>query len=86
MFRHTEKQIALDYPILGSSVDSTKVSATWKGTAILFIPLIMWGVALLGLDITEIEVMQTLEHISILVGSFTFLFGILRKIWVRVTT
>ncbi len=64
---------------LGSSQDPRKISLTIKALAVALIPLIVAGGRSAGYEITESDLVQLIEQVTVIVSAFGFVVGIIRK-------
>jgi hypothetical protein len=75
-----EEQIVKKYPLLGSSVDPTKVSLTFKGIAVGLIPVIIIVARGFGFDILESDLVELVENLTTLIAVIMMVWGGIRKL------
>lgn len=69
---------------LASSVDSSKLSTTISGTIIMFSSLIVMLASYYGFNISSEQVSELATQAGLAVGTITTLYGLIRKILVKV--
>ena len=67
------------YKLVGSSVDSTKVSLTIKGVGVALIPTIVYLGGVFGLNVAEADLTQFVSAIATLISAGMIIVGLLRK-------
>ena len=59
------------------------VSLTLKGAVLALVPVLIMGLNAFGVDLTEVEVVELVEQVSIAVSAAMVVVGLARKVWVK---
>ena len=65
--------------ILKSSVGNGKYSATLKGAIVLAIPFLIQIGQNYGIPLTEANIMDVFQDVTLVIGAITFIYGFARK-------
>lgn len=74
-------KLAKKYPALGSSADPNKLSLTIKGALVALVPIIVLVLKGVGLDVTEVEILDIINQGFVVVSSVMVFAGLARKLY-----
>lgn len=76
---YNKEKLVHKYPILGSSADPDKVSATVKGLLIALVPIIISVAQYYEVELAESMVMEIINAVGAIVAAGVTIFGAVRK-------
>ena len=76
-------KIAVNYPILGSSKDSTKLSLTVQSILLALVPLIIGIGSINGLEIAKADLTGLIQALTGVISAVMFLYGAGRKVYYK---
>lgn len=71
------------YPQLGSSANPEKVAMTFRGVALALLPLIIMVAKGFSLDLSESEIVEVIEAVTLAISSVMIVFGLVRKVYYK---
>lgn len=72
------------HPMLGSSVDPEKISLTVKSVGVWLVPGVLALFTVLGWEVTKIDLVDLINNLAILTASAMTIYGLGRKIYIKV--
>lgn len=70
--------------LVQSSADPKNVSLTVRGALIGIIPILLFFAGQLQLGWTEADIVELIEHITVIISSFFIIVGMVRKIILKI--
>lgn len=71
------------YPQLGSSANPENYAMTFKGIALALVPLVIMVAKGFSLDVSESELVELVESITLALSSVMVVYGLLRKAYYK---